>query len=207
MSAPVVKVDLDAKIARGERIILELGCGLAKKPDRIGVDHLDLPGVDIVADLNEGLGFLRDNSVDEIHSRSLFEHLTGFNELMPELVRVLKPGGRCYVFVPHFSNPYYYSDPTHVRFFGLYTFFYWVDEKDQLKRTVPCFYSPTRIKICKLKLKFSSPFRISRMFRKLLSAVVNSSSTLQEWYEASMTGIVPVYGIEVVFEPVKPTSA
>src|SRR5688572_6280473 len=106
---PLVKIDLESRIRSGERIILELGCGKAPQAGRIGVDLLDLPGVDIVADLEQGLPYMPDASVDEIHSRSLLEHLDNFENLMREMVRVLKPGGTCHIFVPHFSNPYYYS--------------------------------------------------------------------------------------------------
>jgi SAM-dependent methyltransferase len=201
---PVVKVDLPAILQSKGQIVLELGCGTAPHEGRIGIDRLDLAGVDIVADLNEGLGFLPDACVDEIHSRSLFEHLHGFDLLMREMVRVLKPDGRCYVFVPHFSNPYFYSDPTHVRFFGLYTFYYYVPLDRQLRRTVPTFYSDTKIEIYKIRLKFTSPFRPIRFFRKLMTAIVNSNSALQEWYEGSFTGIVPCYAIELVFGPAKP---
>jgi ubiquinone/menaquinone biosynthesis C-methylase UbiE len=199
----VIKFDLEALLASGEPVVLELGCGTATHPGRVGIDRLDMPGVDIVADLNERLAFLPDSSVDAIHSRSLFEHLTEFDSLMREIVRVLKPGGRCHVFVPHFSNPYYYSDPTHVRFFGLYTFYYYVPKERQLRRTVPTFYSDTKIEIHRVRLKFSSPFRVVRFFRKLVTALVNSSSFFQEWYEGSFTGIVPCYGIDIEFGPIK----
>jgi len=199
----LLKIDLDEKIRSGARIVLDLGCGVAAHPGKIGIDRLDLPGVEIVANLNEGLGFLPDSSVDEIHSRSFFEHVTEFDLLMSEIVRVLKPGGKCFAFVPHFSNPYYYSDPTHVRFFGLYTFYYYVPRERQLKRTVPTYYSDTTIVIHKLRLKFSSPFKVVRFTRKLVTYVVNLSPGLQEWYEGSFTGIVPCYGIEIVFGPDK----
>ena len=46
---------------------------------------------------------------------------------MREITRVLKKNGKANIFVPHFSNPYYYSDYTHKRFLGLYTFYYFVE--------------------------------------------------------------------------------
>ena len=206
MSEAVVKIDLAKRLSGDGPIKIELGCGKAKLPDRIGIDAVDLPNVDIVANLNEGLSFLPDNSVDEVHSHSLLEHIDNFELLMSEIVRVLKPTGTCYTFVPHFSNPFYFSDPTHVRFFGLYTFYYFVDESKQLRRKVPAFYWGTRIEIVKIKLKFTSEFRLIRMARKLFSTIVNSSSTLQELYEDSFTNIVPCYGMQVTFKPVKPSS-
>src|SRR3989338_7869822 len=121
---PEIKIDLDEILAKREKVVLELGCGPTKSEGRIGIDRLALPGVDIVADINEGFPYLPDHSVDEIHSKSLFEHVENLEFFMREIVRVLKPGGKNCLFAPHFSNPYYYSDYTHTRFMGLYTFHY-----------------------------------------------------------------------------------
>lgn len=82
-----------------------------------------LPGVDIQADLNEPLDLLPDGSVEAVHCRHLLEHIDRLLHLLDELHRVVRPGGEIDIRVPHFSNPYGYSDPTHVRFFGLYSFF------------------------------------------------------------------------------------
>jgi len=133
----VLKIDLEERLRSGDAIVLELGCGARRREERIGIDKLDLPSVDIVADVEEGLPFLPNDSVDEIHSKSVFEHIRNFEQLMRKMVRVLKPGGQAHIFVPHFSNPYFYSDPTHVRFFGLYTFQYFSVENRQFRRGVP----------------------------------------------------------------------
>jgi SAM-dependent methyltransferase len=200
---PLVKIDLDQVLKGPGPVVLELGCGKAPQSGRIGIDMIDLPGVDIVADLERGFPYLPDASVDEIHARSLLEHLENFELVMREIVRVLKPGGTCHVFVPHFSNPYYYSDYTHKRFFGLYTFYYFVDEKTQLKRTVPNYYTDIRIKILKQRLKFSTPFRGRQIFKKVWGGLFNSSRWMQEYYEENLCWKIPCYGVQVVFTPDK----
>jgi predicted SAM-dependent methyltransferase len=124
----LINIDLDSLIQTSRRIVIELGAGTKKSPGRICIDKVDLPNVDIVADIERGLAFLPDNSIDEIHCRSVLEHIDNFEELMREIVRVLKPAGRAYIFVPRFSNPYFYSNYTHRRSFGLYTFYYFVDD-------------------------------------------------------------------------------
>src|SRR5687768_13241645 len=112
-------------ISNKNRVVIELGCGpLKRDSDSIGIDMLAIPGVDIVHDLEKGLSFIPDNSVDEISSSHVLEHITSFENLMREIHRILKKEGIHKVTVPHFSNPYYYSDYTHKRFFGLYTFDY-----------------------------------------------------------------------------------
>lgn len=194
------KINLEKTIKdKDKQLIIELGCGQKKKQDRITIDKIDLPHVDIVADMENGLPFLPDNSVDEIHCRSVLEHIENFENLMREIVRVLKKHGKVYVFVPHFSNPYYYSDYTHKRFFGLYSFYYFVDTNKQLKRKVPNFYTDIRINIISQHLLFNSPFWVTRQIRKIFGFVFNCHHSLQELYEEKLCYIFPCYGIEVVF--------
>ena len=200
-SEPKIKIDLDKVLHRGGPVILELGCGPRKTPGRIGIDKLDLPGVDIVTDIDNGFPFLPDHSVDEIHSKSLFEHVGDLENLMLEIVRILKKGGKNYLFVPHFSNPYYYSDYTHNKFFGLYTFYYFVREKNQQYRKVPDFYTKVRIRVLSQRLIFQSPFRGINFLKKVLEKIFNAGSSLQEFYEENLCYLFPCYGMEIVFAP------
>jgi len=195
---PQIKIDLDHALG-GETVVLELGCGGKKRPGAIGVDKVDLPGVDIVADVEDGLAFLPDSSVDRVYAISVFEHIRNFEKLMSEIVRVLKPGGKVSVIVPHFSTPYYYSDPTHVRFFGLYSFYYFVEAEHQLRRKVPSHYFETKIRILSQRLIFDSTFLIRKVIKRTLGLIFNSCKFLQEFYEENLCYIFPCLGIEVVF--------
>ncbi len=198
---PLIRLDLKKVIDSGRRVVIDLGCGPRKKPGRIGIDKVDLPNVDILADLGEGLAFLPDNSVDEIHCRSLFAHIVNFEHLMSEIVRVMKKDGRAHIFVPHFSNPYYYSDFTHKRFFGLYTFYYFVDSEKQPRRKVPNFYTDIRIRVLSQKLKFRSSFKILKPLKSLVGRFINLHSFIQEYYEENLCYLFPCHGIEIVFSP------
>jgi len=198
-----MKIDLESVLCGRDPVILELGCGPKKQPGRIGIDRLDLPQVDIVADLEAGLPFLPDRSVDEIHCRSFLEHVENFEHLFTEMVRVLKDEGRACIFVPHFSNPYFYSDYTHKRPFGLYTFYYFTDPENQLRRKVPSFYTKTRVEILSLKLRFRSVVPVLHQARKLFGAVINLHPVLQELYEAGLCYLAPCDGIEVVLRPAR----
>lgn len=199
MMEPVVRIDLEKIMNSGNPVLVDLGCGKPKKTDMIGIDRVDLPGVDIVADLEKGLSFFPDNSVDEIHCRSVLEHIENFEELLSEILRVLKKDGRAHIFVPHFSNPFFYSDYTHVKFFGLYSLYYFVDTRDQLKRKVPNYYTNMRIKIISQKLKFRSNFRLLKPLKKLFGWFINRHSRLQEFYEENLCYVCPCHGIEIVF--------
>ena len=198
---PCVKIDLEKIINDGNPLIIELGCGQKGKQDRITVDKVNLSNVDIVADIEMGLPFLPDDSVDEIHCRSVLEHIQNFEGLIREIVRVLKKSGKAYIFVPHFSNPFYYSDYTHKRFFGLYTFYYFVDIESQLKRKVPNFYSDIRIQITSQRLVFRSPFWLSRQIKKAFGFIINCNRSFMEFYEQHLCYIFPCHGIEIVFIP------
>ncbi|MGK7391179.1 MAG: class I SAM-dependent methyltransferase [Candidatus Cyclobacteriaceae bacterium M2_1C_046] len=200
--------DLLAKINSTEKVIIELGCGTTKMENAIGIDALDLPGVDFVTNLENGLPFLPDNSVDEIHSSHFLEHIENFEVLLREIHRVLKPNGKKFIAVPHFSNPYYYSDYTHKRFFGLYTFDYFSLEKDQLKRKVPAFYVDYHFKTLRRKLIFNSPpFPVRHAFKKrILQNIFNLSSWWQELYEENFAYIFPCQEIQYLIQPIKEKS-
>ena len=118
----------DIQAGRGLR--LNLGSGLRRRDGFYGLDQVALPGLDILADLNEPLPELPNNSVDEIYCRHVLEHVPRLLDLLAELHRITRSSGRIEIVVPHFSNPYGYSDPTHVRFFGLYSFYHFCDAKE-----------------------------------------------------------------------------
>lgn len=196
-----IKIDLQKRLSGGQGVAVEIGCGAKRRDeDVITIDRVDLESVDIVADIEKGLGFLPNGCVDRLYCRSVLEHIENFEGLLREMLRVMKEDGKAYVFVPHFSNPYFYSDYTHKRFFGLYSFYYFVEPERQLKRKVPVFYTDIRLEILSLKLVFKTPFWISRHLRKLFGFFVNSGRCMQEFYELHLFGLVPCDGIEIVFK-------
>lgn len=100
----------------GGKKVLDLGCGRNKLPGAVGVDFLDLPGVDRVADLNERLPF-EDASFDVVYSNQVFEHVQNLIGLVGECHRLLKPGGILVAHVPYFRSSWAAIDPTHIRQF------------------------------------------------------------------------------------------
>jgi ubiquinone/menaquinone biosynthesis C-methylase UbiE len=182
---------------------LDLGCGPARRgADFVGVDVLDGPAVDVVGDAIEVLRALGDESVVEIYSSHLLEHFDDLSEVIDEIERVLVVGGRLRVVVPHFSNAYYYSDPTHRRPFGLYTFSYFAEDPI-MRRRVPSYGRAPRLRLERARLEFRSEaqFPGRRMLKQALGRVVNANVWLQEFYEENLAGILPCY--ELHFELVK----
>jgi hypothetical protein len=125
---------------------------------------------------------------------------------MQELYRVTRADGRIEVVVPHFSNPYAYSDPTHVRFFGLYTFYYFADEADQPRRKVPSFYLPQRFSVTAVQIKLLKRARVGKLLLSPLNWFINTSSARQDWYERCLCRWLPAESIRFVLRPKKPFS-
>lgn len=94
---------------------LDLGCGNKPKEGFQGVDLHDYGRSDlVVCDLREPWKWA-DESVDEVYSHHFVEHLTARERIhfANELFRVLKPGARAEIVVPHWSSGRAYGDLTH----------------------------------------------------------------------------------------------
>lgn len=184
----------------GRRIRLDLGCGPRPKEGHYGLDHVELPGVDIVASLEERLTEIPDNSVDNLVTRHTLEHIVQFLQLIKEIHRIVVPGGTVEIETPHFSNPYYYSDPTHVRFFGLYTFHYFSDDAKQHRKPVPNFYISERFEIQSIRFTLIPTILMNKPVRRLTTRIVNSSMRIQDWYERAMCRSFPIDSIRYVLK-------
>ncbi|HEY6836873.1 MAG TPA: hypothetical protein VI142_10555 [Gaiellaceae bacterium] len=185
-------------MTREEPLKLDLGCGPTKRgADYIGVDVLDGPAVDVVADVLEFLRALGDERVIEVYSSHLFEHLDDLSSVVDELERVLVVGGRLHVVVPHFSNAYYYSDPTHRRLFGLYTFSYFAEDP-LLRRRVPTYGRDPRLRLESVRLGFRSAVEFPTRYhvKAAVGRLVNRSTWLKEFYEENLAAMIPCYELE-----------
>ena len=197
---PDVQQDLEAE----KPLKLELGSGGEGRAGFYAVDHLELDGVAIIADLNKPLDLLPDDSVDHIYSRHTLEHIEELLPLMRELYRVIRKNGRIEIIVPHFSNVYGYSDPTHVRLFGLYSMYYFVSAENQpVGRKVPAFYTDVRFIIKSIRIEFYKLGLIDRIFAPLFSRVVNRSLFMQDFYERRLSSFFHAWQIRFIMEAEK----
>ena len=192
----IFKNNIKDNIARFSFIKVELGCGKERKvSDAITVDEVNLSSVDIVANINHGLPF-EDNSIDEIYSFHFLEHVDDLEFVLKEIYRVLKPNGKKIGTVPHFANPYFYSDPSHNNFFGLYSFSYFDKDQKLFKRKVPTFYMSGLFEVSSVKLGFTSPFVGRYAFKKFIGWIVNLSSYTKEFHEENFCYLITPYEIE-----------
>jgi SAM-dependent methyltransferase len=102
--------------------ILDVGCGQNKTEGATGIDQRELPGVDIVHDVNVLPWPLPGNSFDRIVCSHVIEHLNDIPAVMGEIHRVAKPGAEVFIRVPHFSYINAYRDPTHLHYLSLQSF-------------------------------------------------------------------------------------
>ncbi len=89
---------------------LNLGCGEDYKEGYLNVDFHDHFKVDKVYDLNTVPYPFPDSSFDEIAAFHVLEHLNNPFTIMTELHRILKPGGKLHIKVPHFSRGFTHSE-------------------------------------------------------------------------------------------------
>lgn len=194
------KHDFLGNISKFQEISIELGCGNRKRnKGAIGIDVLDYPAVDIVGDVYEVLGAFPDMSVDRVQSHHFIEHVADVPGLLAELSRIVKPNGIVEFIAPHFSNPYFYSDPTHRSFFGLYTFCYY-SSGSSFNRHVPTYGYKPEFQIEKVDLRFKStpPFLGRHGIKRLIGFIFNSCTYMKELYEENFCYVFPCYEVRYV---------
>lgn len=128
---------------------LNIGAGNRIMKEAVNHDRIQhRPEIDVVWDLNELPWPWADESFDLVVARSVFEHLRiTLIESVNECWRILRPGGRMYLKVPHWQSDSSYMDPTHYWRFSLQipTIF---DPKTEYGRAY-AFYTDRKWKIIK----------------------------------------------------------
>lgn len=105
---------------------LNLGAGSDARDGYVNTDLVDLPGIDVVHDLDTFPWPFDDDAATEILALDVFEHVDKPLGFVAECWRILAPGGRLHVRAPHWQSPNAATDPTHRRSVTEATFDYWV---------------------------------------------------------------------------------
>lgn len=105
------------KIKEKEEIIkLDFGCGPNPTEGFEGVDSIKFNDkIKHILNLAKDIWPWDDNSVTEARASHFVEHLTSYERVyfINELYRILIPGGKCQIIVPHWASCRAYGDPTH----------------------------------------------------------------------------------------------
>lgn len=177
---------------------LEFGCGAFKREGFVGIDMIDYAGVDICGNVAEILPAIPSASCRSIYASHFFCHVSDWQNLLEEAARILEDGGELEIINPHMSNPYAFSDPTHVKFSGLYSFSYYA--KDEIFRRKVPLYSDVglRLQSAKLCFKAERPFYLSYALGRVFGVVFNLTPFLSEIYEWVFSKYITCYEIRYV---------
>ena len=169
---------------------LNLGCGKDIRAGWVNLDVAPLPGVDVCHDISQLPLPFPDTEFEEILCKDVLEHVE-YIPILGELYRILKPGGRLEIRVPHFTSKDAFSDPTHRKFFTSHTFRYFTVEHLRSYYTEFLFSSLQSVVI-----RFDK--RILYPYNYMLEPIVNSSAKFQNFYEGSPLRTFPATNLEIV---------
>jgi len=157
---------------------LNLGCGRNIKKGWVNLDCANIPGVDVVHDIEKLPLPFNDEEFDKIFCEDILEHIE-YIPVLKDLYRILKPSGNVKIRVPHFTSRNNYVDPTHRRSFSVDTFDFFVEEQTRKDYYFDFHFS----KIVYKKIKFLK----KGLFwgNRLIEPLVNSSRKMQHLYEST----------------------
>jgi SAM-dependent methyltransferase len=185
-------------------VVVELGCGPRKRyAGSIAVDVIDGEAVDIIGDAFQVLRLFPSQSARLVTSAHFLEHVDDPGPLLDEMTRMLAPGGEIEIIVPHFSSPYFHSDPTHANRlgFGLYTMSYYAID-GIFRRQVPGYARRPGLALQAVDLRFKSPvpFYVRHGIKRLVGSLFNSCRYMQELWEESFCYVFPCYEIRYLLK-------
>jgi predicted SAM-dependent methyltransferase len=176
---------------------LDLGCGGSKREGFVGVDSLNLPGVDVVHNLTQYPYPFEDNSVDEIWMDNVLEHLDNPLRVVEEIHRICKQGALVHIGVPYFRSFYAAIDPTHVNSFGVFWFNYF-DPNHKFHHKYQ--YSKAQFKI--EKIEFDREYKNNRM-NFLRRQLLRYAEKNPEKYEAKLSHLFPLNSLTYYLKVIK----
>ncbi len=172
---------------------LNLGCGTDIRPGFVNLDSADLPGVDVVHDLDRLPLPFDDASFDEVVCQDVLEHVD-YPPLLGEIHRLLRPGGRVRIRSPHFTSRAYFVDPTHRTAFSIDTLRFFVSGEAFAERS---YYFPFHFsRVESARITFHRYRGMPWNFA--VEPLVNRSRAAQAYYEGSFLGrLFPASNVEV----------
>jgi hypothetical protein len=150
-----MRKSIDELLSFYEAIQLDIACGENKSPGFIGIDVRDLPGVDIVWDLEKYPYPLPDSCVNRSIASHYVEHINpagfGMIKFMNEIWRVMQYDCQFAILLPYGGSPRYWQDPTHINGCNENTFRYFDPIIDGQASELYYIYKPKPWKITSLR--------------------------------------------------------
>lgn len=156
-------------------IVLDLGCGTfpykAKDNEKvISVDFRPEVKPTVVHNLFDFPYPFEGSSFDIIYASHIMEHMKDNIEFMEEIYRIAKPNSKIIIRVPHFSGRSAWCDPTHLRAYSYYQFYYYSSESRD-------HYGNCEFKVKKVELRYTR-FPHGFFVSKILSPIINYFANL-----------------------------
>jgi SAM-dependent methyltransferase len=110
----------------GSMRVLDVGCGINKKPGAIGIDRNPASRADVLVELDRFPYPFRDSCFDAWQAVHVIEHIADVIRTMEEFHRLVRDGGEVFIVTPHYTYFSSFCDPTHrwhlnsfsLRYFG-----------------------------------------------------------------------------------------
>ena len=176
-------------VDRGQKRILNLGCGLKHLADAVNLDITSATRPDVVHNLNQRPWPFEDGAFDEFRANDVIEHLDDVVATLEEIHRIGTKGAILRITVPHFSCANAFTDITHRHYFGYFSFHYFTGENE-----FP-FYTAARFKRRTSTIVFHPTLR-----NKLVHRLANRWPAA---YERVWAWIVPAWFLYFELEVVK----
>ena len=172
---------------------LNLGCGNDIRTGWINLDIANIPGVDIVHDIQLLPLPFEDNSFDEILCNDILEHVE-YILILKDLCRILKSEGKLIIRVPHFTSKANYVDPTHKKMFSVNTFDFFT-KKSRFGRTYYFDFYFSEIGSKKILFDTTGPY----LYNHLLQKLINLHPKIHNLFESTfLSRIFPADNIQIV---------
>ncbi|WP_281238414.1 class I SAM-dependent methyltransferase [Flavobacterium praedii] len=169
---------------------LNIGCGNDIKEGFVNLDITQLPGVDVVCDIENSLLPFENETFEYIMCIDVLEHVD-YPKVLKEIHRVLKPEGIVEIRVPHFTSSNNYIDPTHKRMFSFRTFDFFVNNT-RYNRNYYFDFQFSELLFSKITFMNKNPLNWPFLIW------VNANKTTQKIYEETfLRSIAPAYNVEV----------
>ena len=113
------------------KLNLDIGCGENCQNGFVGMDKRELPGIEIVHDIEVFPWPVKDGECSVIMMSHLVEHIKPWLQidLMNEAWRVLEPNGLLLISTPYAGSFRYFQDPTHCAPWNEATVEYFLEDK------------------------------------------------------------------------------
>jgi SAM-dependent methyltransferase len=173
--------------------ILDVGCGINKYPNSIGIDRNPSSAADVICDIDHFPYPFRDNSFDHIRASHVIEHVADVMRTMEEFYRMAAPGATIYLATPHYTDFSSFCDPTHRSHLNSYSFRYFGENHGGFG-----YYSKVKLREAKVRLK------LLMLWRYLgFELLVNAWPRFRLFWEHYLCFVVRGKSIEFEFKVVK----